>query len=1093
MIKFLRRWVAAAAVCVFSPGLFAQTEVSVSGKDVNPQPYYADPGLSPDGTEIAFASGGDIWTVPAAGGEARLLISHPDNDSRPVYSPDGKYLVFNSTRTGNGDVYLLNFSTNEIRRLTYDDGLEEASAWSPDGRFIYFSSSAKDISGMRDIFRIKVDGGTPMPVSNRRYMSEYFGVPSPDGKTVAFVARGIASQQWWRKGHSHLDETEIWLLHQGKEPRYEQLTERNAKELWPMWSADGKVLYYVSDKSGAQNLWAHPLGGAPTQLTRFTSGRVLWPTISQNGRSLVFERDFNIWKYDLASGQTTQVKITRRGAPASTGVEHMRITSQFRELALSPDGKKIAFVAHGEVFVAPAKEGGDAFRVTTSPANETGVVWSPTSNVLVYISDRDGVAHLYQYDFITAKENRLTNGSEDDATPLFSPNGKQVSFIRNGEELRVLDLATAKETLVTKGIFGRSLFSTPATVAWSPDGKWLAFSGHGPKSFRNIYVVPASGGEAKQVSFLANSFGGTVSWSADGSYILFSTAQRTEMANVARVDLVPQRPRFREDQFQQMFVEQTTSPSVPANPAAPKIAVDKTKSSADTLAGTQLPKPSPADVRVISQGIRQRLNLLPLNVDVNNQSISKDGKTLLVTASVAGQMNLFTYSLDELAKEPAVLKQITFTPGAKASAQFSADGKEVYFLEQGRIQSVALDTKTPKPIAVSAEMDVDFNKEKLAVFQQAWDIQNESFYDPAFHGADWKEVRAQYEPLAAGANTPDELRRLLSLMVGELNASHLGVSGPAGSGGGFTTGRLGVTFDRAAYEEKGQFKITEVITLGAADLAGGIKAGDYLLAVDEKPLDAGTNLDELLQNKIDRKVILTFGNSPSGGSTRKVTVRPVNAATEKGLLYKQWVQQQRDYVAKISNGRLGYVHMFDMSQQSLDQLYLDMDAENHTREGVIVDVRNNNGGFVNAYALDVLARRGYMTMQVRGLPPAPARTQLGQRALDAPTILVTNQHSLSDAEDFTEGYRTLGLGKVVGEPTAGWIIYTTNLQLLDGTTFRLPFSRITDHEGKDMELHPRPVDIPVSNSFNDGNEKDAQLETAVSALLKDLDAKKSLK
>jgi C-terminal processing protease CtpA/Prc len=341
--------------------------------------------------------------------------------------------------------------------------------------------------------------------------------------------------------------------------------------------------------------------------------------------------------------------------------------------------------------------------------------------------------------------------------------------------------------------------------------------------------------------------------------------------------------------------------------------------------------------------------------------------------------------------------------------------------------------------------------------------------------------------LAAGANTPDELRRILNLMVGELNASHLGASGPAGAAG-FTTGRLGLYFDRKEYEQTGKYKITEVVTLSAADLAGNIRVGDYLLAIDDKLLSGSTDIAELLQNKVNRKVVLTI--SSSGGGSRKVTLRPVNAATEKGLLYKQWVQQQRNYVAKISNGRLGYVHMFDMSQQSLDQLYLDMDAENHAREGIVVDVRNNNGGFVNAYALDVLARRGYMTMQVRGMPAAPARTWLGQRALDAPTILVTNQHSLSDAEDFAEGYRTLGLGKIVGEPTGGWIIYTSNLQLLDGTTFRLPYTKVTDHEGKNMELKPRPVDIPVSNSLNDGNEKDAQLDVAVKELLKTLDAQK---
>jgi C-terminal processing protease CtpA/Prc len=262
--------------------------------------------------------------------------------------------------------------------------------------------------------------------------------------------------------------------------------------------------------------------------------------------------------------------------------------------------------------------------------------------------------------------------------------------------------------------------------------------------------------------------------------------------------------------------------------------------------------------------------------------------------------------------------------------------------------------------------------------------------------------------------------------------------------------------------------------------------GDYLLAIDDKTLDGNSNIDQLLQNTVGKRIMLTVSSVSSGEGARKLPVRPVNLAVEKGLLYKQWVQQQRDYVARVSQGRLGYVHMNDMSEQSLDQLYLDADAENHSREGVVIDLRNNNGGFVNAYALDVFSRKNYMTMTGRGMPSAPARVQLGQRALDAPTILVTNQHSLSDAEDFTEGYRTLGLGKVVGEPTGGWIIYTSSVQLIDGTTVRLPFSKITDHEGKNMELVPRKVDIAVTRPLGEGNEKDSQLDAAVKELLSEL-------
>ena len=552
-------------------------------KTVKAQPYFSDPAISPDGAEIAFVSGGDIWTVSSKGGLARLLVAHPDYDSRPLYSPDGQYLAFTSTRSGNGDIYTLNLKSGDLLRLTYDDGNDEISAWSRDGEYIYFATTSHEISAMRDVFRIRSGGGTPMAVADNRYTNEFFATPSADGNTVAFNARGVASHQWWRNGRSHLDESEIWLLHEGKQPVYEQVTKGGAKDLWPMWGKDGSSLYFVSDRTGCQNLWVSQKGIAK-QLTKFTSGRVVWPCISRNGEFIVFERNFKIWKYDIVSGEAAEVNISRIGSSAGPGVEHLRLTSQFRDLTLSPDGKKVAFIAHGEVFVNSAKEGGDAFRVTHTISKESQIIWASNSNSLVYTSERDGLAHLYQYNFIDGKEIRLTNTSLDDMAPLLSPNGKSLAYVRNGQELHIMDLASKTDLVVAKGYLGRPPFASPGSLCWSPDNKWIAYAAFGNKTFRNIYVVPAAGGsEPRPITFLGNTFGGTVSWSANGKYILFSTSQRTENTFIARVDLVPQTPKFREEQFQQMFNEQTNSPSSPVNPSAPRLGRDTGKVTNDTL------------------------------------------------------------------------------------------------------------------------------------------------------------------------------------------------------------------------------------------------------------------------------------------------------------------------------------------------------------------------------------------------------------------------------------------------------------------------------------------------------------------------------
>ncbi|HEV2761850.1 MAG TPA: hypothetical protein VGV38_02555, partial [Pyrinomonadaceae bacterium] len=270
-------------------------------------PSLGEPSLSPDRSEIAFVSGGDIWAVPASGGQAQLLVSHPATEYRPVYSPDGRRLAFTSSRTGNGDVYVLTLDTGDLRRVTFDDSFEQLDAWSRDGRWLYFSSTARDIAAMNDIYRVSPEGGTPTLVCADRYTNEFFSAPSPDGSTLALTARGVAATQWWRKGSSHLDQSEIVLVKtDGARPVYESLTRGGARELWPMWGPEGRTLFYVSDRGGAQNVWSlAPGGGEPRQVTKFRAGRVLWPSISYDGRTIVFERDFRIWKLDTASGQAS--------------------------------------------------------------------------------------------------------------------------------------------------------------------------------------------------------------------------------------------------------------------------------------------------------------------------------------------------------------------------------------------------------------------------------------------------------------------------------------------------------------------------------------------------------------------------------------------------------------------------------------------------------------------------------------------------------------------------------------------------------------------------------------------------------------------
>jgi Tol biopolymer transport system component/C-terminal processing protease CtpA/Prc len=1026
------------------------------------QPALSEPSISPDGRTIAFVSGGDVWTVPADGGDARLLVANPATESRPLFAPDGKSVAFVSNRTGNGDVYVVDLGTGDTRRVTFDDAREILDGWSRDGKWIYFSSNAGEADGgAADVWRVAAGGGTPMPVSNERMAYEYFAAPSPDGNSVAFVARGFANGQWWRKGHSHMDESQIFLLGPGQ--RYTAVTADGAKELWPMWAPDAKRIFYVSDRSGSDNLWSIVPGAQPQKLTNFTAGRVIWPAIAYDGKSIVFERDFGVWRFDTANGRVAQVPITLLGVASATPIEHRRINERFTDFALSPDGKKVVFVVRGEIFASTTKDPGDAVRVTRTTAIESQPVWSTDSKSIVYASDRDGNAHLFRYDFATEKETQFTSGPGADDTPRFSPDGKLLAFERNHKDIVVLDVAAKAEKTIATGRLDRAPFLSERPFAFSPDSRFIAYLDYGANTFRNINVVPVAGGESRAASFLANTNTDSLVWSHDGKYLLAVTGQRTEPNQIVRIDVVPVTPKFREEQFRELFRE---TPKPDGNTEEGKVAE---KAPAE--------KKKAPNVEVEFNGIRDRIRVLPVGLDSDSIALSPDGKWVALVATVADLENVYIYSLDELATEPAVAKQISSSPGRKRWLQWSSDSKEIWYLDAGKIAASTIDPVKPRTLAVAAEMDVDFDREKNAAFMQAWTYLRDAFFDPKMRGVDWGAQREIYGSRVAVARTGDEFRRILSLMVGDLNASHLGASpqDPPRP----TTGRLGVFFSPS---DSDRLVIDEVVPLSPADVAK-IRRGESIVAIDGETATRARNFDSLLEHKIGKRTVVTVAGAD--GKTRDVVLQPINYTEQRNLVYRDWVNRNRDYVLKASGGRLGYVHMYDMSSQSLQKLYVDLDSENRSRDGVVIDLRNNHGGFVNAYALDVFSRKPYMTMTTRDLPPAGARSALGQRSLEKPTILVVNRHSLSDAEDFTEGYRTMKLGEVVGEPTAGWIIYTGGTSLVDGTVLRMPGTRITDSRGEDMEMNPRPVDKLVKRDPGESLQgKDSQLDAAVAELLK---------
>jgi Tol biopolymer transport system component/C-terminal processing protease CtpA/Prc len=1107
-------------------------------------PSFAQPALSPDGKEIAFVSGGSIWTVPVDGGDAHLLITQSADVARPLFSPDGKSLAFVSTTTGNGDIYVVNLETGAVRQLTFDDANDRLDAWSTDGRTIYYSTSGHNVGpGISDIYQISATGGTPMPAISEKYQNIFYAAPGPDSHAIAFCANGMAATQWWRHGHSHDDECEIWIT--DGQSHFHRLTDFGAKNIWPSFSPDGQALYFMSDRDGAENIWSLKIPGAtvtatpatqpvdddetwitpPTRVTSFHDGRVLWPTLCRDGRTMVFERNLGIWKLDLTTGRAGEVPIHLRGVVAEPAAQHLSMGRSISELAVSHDGRKIAVVVHGQIFAAPAA-GGDAFRVTQTNAIESHVAWSNDDRRLAYVSTRDGPRHLFLYDFTQRYETRLTNTGGNDSIPVFSPNDAAIAYLRDGRELRVIDIQsvarrhqfpTTRPYPQVRLAGGLAMERPPfdygsAPIIWSAAGDWIAFISSGAKGFRNVNLVPTDASDSpKQVSFLANAENNSLCWTPDGTSLFFGSGERTEDFQLARVDLTPQTAKFKDDQFSDLFKERpnrSTPDRVPHQPSgddglipagvAPPSTLPASTTQPTTTPSRTVPvttsKPATRNHRtpVVFDDIDQRLSLLPIGFDVDDITLSPDGKMLALVGRSGGRSNIYLYPIDPLVQHPSV-RQLTSTGGEKSYLQFTADPNSqgayrLYYLEDRQVHWISPQAgSSPQDVTVNIELDTDFNSDKMLAFDQAWRYLDENFHDPDFHGVDWKAVRQRFEPHLAGARTPLEERRLLSLMIGELNASHLSAGSSAYTAQN-NTARIGVSFDPAEYSRTGNLKIASVLPFGPAALSS-ITAGKYLLAVDGASTAAPANLDQLLEHKLDKEVVLMIADDAVGAGRKEVKVTTISPSTERTLGYRQWVRDNREYVKTISNGRLGYIHIADMSEQALARLNIDLDARNETYDGVVVDVRNNDGGFVHGSALDVFTRKNFVTIERRGFPKISGRAALGQRFLGSPTILVTNRSTLSDGEDFTEGYQSMGLGDTVGEPTAGWIIFTVDVSLIDGTQFRVPFETVYDAHGKPMEMHPRPVNFFVTRVVNEPDmHKDSQLDEAVKQLLAKLAA-----
>ncbi|MEM8529959.1 MAG: S41 family peptidase [Chloroflexota bacterium] len=1052
------------------------------------RPYFRTPAISPDGQRIAFVYAADVWLVDIGGGNAERLTAHPAAHSSPRWSPDGKSLAFTSNRTGQGDIYVLPLYGGDVRRITFHDAASNVEAWTPDGTAIYFSS-LRDQQGSA-IFRVAADGGTPIKWIDQPYEQLNSLSVSPDSTRLAF---NLGRANWWRRGPNPYGGTEIWTVSSDIDATdfHKESEEYIGLNRWPLWAADGSGLYFVSDRDGVENMWFQSFeDGQARQITSFTEGRLLWPKIANEQQLIVFERDFQLWQLDLASGNSAPIDIQVRQDTKITPVRTQTYSRQLSELALAPDGSKVAFVVRGEIFADFAdketekeRRQGPSIRVTNTTFREHDIDWSPDSRKLIYTSDRHGDEEIYLYEFTSRTETRLTERDGAKSSPQFSPDGKWVAYACGLNEIRLIHMETRDDRA-----FVQADFFYGATFAWSPDSRWLVYSAQDVNFLSNLFVRHIDEEQSHQITFMGNLHTSRPIWSSDGQFIIFTTGQYRAEAQIGRVDLQPPQPVFREYDFEQLFVSEEEKKNANTENGEKSSTNGNQTNGKETTESTK----APPDVSITFEGIERRLRLLtPIQMDASAHCISPDSRDLILSAVVAGESNLWALPLDE-PREGQSPRRMTGGSSAKGSTQFAPDGKSFYYLDGGQIVNLKFPRGDRTSVPVSGEVVIDFHQEKMQMFDEGWRLLRDYFYDPTFRGLDWSAAREQFAPLVAGAQTHGDFLAILNLMVGELRASHMGA---------FPTsffpiehGYIGLEFDRHELATNGRFRISDIIPESPAALTrdsdgNTIQVGQYLLSVDGVALNSDINLDTLFQRMVDRRVQLRIGTEPTTSEAAlEFAVRPVSVGAYDTLRYRAWVQANEAYVHRVSNGRLGYVHIRAMSYAAYQQFLTDLDVEIYGKEGVVVDARFNGGGHTATFILDVLTRRSVLQSTFRDQQTAYADHVAGNRILNKPTILVINESSGSNTEMFAEGYRRLGLGVVVGRPSAGAVIWTFEHQLLDGTRFRLPRIKVATPEGDDLEGTGRAVDIDVALPLGATTlNNDTQLDAAVARLIQQID------